>query len=1131
MSDPSPEPFDVTGPLPTGTTLLEASAGTGKTWTIASLVTRYVAEGHCRLDELLVVTFGRAASEELRQRVREQLVAAERVLSPERDPADQANPDDAHTDPRIRPLFDLLRQGGPDAIAQRHARVREALSTFDVATIATTHQFCQMVLTGLGIAGDTDASARLVEDLDDLVDEVVDDLYVRGFAQQATPPEFSRAEAGAIAATVTGDPQAQIEPASVTPGTVASRRVSFARAVRDEFDRRKRRLGVLSYDDLLSQLAEALADDHAPARDRMRQRWRVVLVDEFQDTDPVQWQVLDRAFTGHATMVLIGDPKQAIYAFRGGDVVTYLAAARTATRHATLDVNHRSDAGLVAGLQALLVGAELGDPEIVVRPVVAFHQEPRLVGAPNPEPFRLRVVDRQALGAPPDEGLPVSRLRPVVAQDLADDLVRLLSSGATFDGRLLEARDVAVISDTRGKLAEVAHALKERGVPSVLVGSGSVLTSSAGQSWLTLLQALAQPHRSAAVRAASLSPFLGRTAADLDRLGDTVTAEDSETLRGWADVLRQRGPSAVLELAGADGRLAIRVLREPDGARTMTDLRHTTELLDAAAADGHTAPGVLAAWLSRQRAEDLTTVSADRVRRQDSDAGAVHLLTIHASKGLQFPVVYAPSLSDLFTRREDHPLYHDREGVRCVDVSGGGGQREAATLAAEEDSGEELRKLYVAATRAQGQLVAWWIPSTQNTGTSALNRLVFGRRPGDGPVPASAAVRPDPEIRRITAAWQDAGAFSVETCSVDSSTRMPAAPDAGALAVRRFTRALDRSWTRTSYSALAHTAEEYEARDPDQLRAVSEPEDPPREDEPPLPAPESDSVPTGSERVLSPMSGLPGGTTFGSLVHAVLEHADPSLSTDDPGWLAQLRSQVGEQRVWWPVDLDSEVLASALALVTDTPLGPLAGDITLRQIGGRDRLTELNFELPLGGGDRRMSEVTAAELRDVAALWREHVPADDPLATYADTLDHPAYAQSLNGYLSGSLDLVFGVGEPAGRRYFVADYKTTWVGERDEPNYADAYAPDSLGEAMARSSYPLQALLYSVALHRFLRWRQPGYRFADHFGGVLYLYVRGMIGPETPVVDGQPCGVFPWRPSEGLVEAVSSLFGGRVPVG
>ena len=560
----SVEPFDVTGPLPTGTTLLEASAGTGKTWTIASLVTRYVAEGHCRLDELLVVTFGRAASEELRLRVREQLVAADRVLSPDPDLAE--DPDSA--DPRIRPLLGVLLDVGSDEVAARHARVREALSTFDGATIATTHQFCQMVLTGLGIAGDTDASARLVEDLDDLVDEVVDDLYVRGFAQQTTPPEFTRTDAGAIAATVTGDPQARIEPATTSPGSAPARRVSFARAVRDEFDRRKRRLGVLSYDDLLSQLAEALADDTAPARDRMRQRWRVVLVDEFQDTDPVQWQVLDRAFTDHATMVLIGDPKQAIYAFRGGDVPTYLAAARTATRHATLDVNHRSDTGLVEPLQALLVGAELGDPDIVVRPVVAAHQEPRLVGAPDPEPFRLRVVDRAALGAAPDETLAIGRLRPVVADDLADDVVRLLTSGATFDGRPLEARDVAVISDTRGKLAEVAQALHARGVASVLVGSGSVLATPAGQAWLTLLQALAQPHRSAAVRAASLTLFLGRSAADLasaDRGGDAVTAEDSERLRGWADVLRQRGPSAVLELAGADGRLAERVLREPDG--------------------------------------------------------------------------------------------------------------------------------------------------------------------------------------------------------------------------------------------------------------------------------------------------------------------------------------------------------------------------------------------------------------------------------------------------------------------------------------------------------------------------------------------------------------------------------------
>ena len=171
--------------------------------------------------------------------------------------------------------------------------------------------------------------------------------------------------------------------------------------------------------------------------------------------------------------------------------------------------------------------------------------------------------------------------------------------------------------------------------------------------------------------------------------------------------------------------------------------------------------------------------------------------------------------------------------------------------------------------------------------------------------------------------------------------------------------------------------------------------------------------------------------------------------------------------------------------------------------------------------------MTAAVLRDVARLWRDHVPHDDPLAGYADTLDHPAYEQTLSGYLSGSLDLVFGVGEGDRRRYLVADYKTTWIGDHEQPHYVDAYHPRGMAEAMSRSSYPLQALVYSVALHRFLRWRQPGYRFDEHFGGVLYLYLRGMCGAGTPVADGQPYGVFAWKPSEALVEAVSDLFGGR----
>ena len=343
-------------------------------------MTRYVAEGHAKLDEMLVVTFGRAASQELRERVRAQLVEAERVLSD--DPAAQAA-----LDPGPPSELVVLLQGWDDARRRAgHRLVTEALAGFDAATIATTHQFCSMVLDSLGVAGDTDSRARLVEDLDDLVKETVDDLYLRAFAFDEGGAAFTYSEALAIARDAVKDPQARLEPDGEDRTTPVGRRVGFARAVRDELDRRKRRLGILSYDDLLSQLRDALMVPDGAAAERMRQRWRIVLVDEFQDTDPVQWDVLHLAFSGHATMVLIGDPKQAIYAFRGGDVVTYLAAAETATTRQTLSVNWRSDAPLVAAFEALLGGAELGDPRIVVRPVEAHHDGSRLGGRPAARP-------------------------------------------------------------------------------------------------------------------------------------------------------------------------------------------------------------------------------------------------------------------------------------------------------------------------------------------------------------------------------------------------------------------------------------------------------------------------------------------------------------------------------------------------------------------------------------------------------------------------------------------------------------------------------------------------------------------------------------------------------------------------
>ena len=353
------------------------------------------------------------------------------------------------------------------------------------------------------MAGDTDANATLVEDLEDLLGEVVDDLYLGSFADREGQPPLTHAVAMALARQAVSDPQARLEPADAEPESVPGERLAFVSRVREELDRRKRRLGVLSYDDLLSQLADALLDEQADARQRMRRRWRIVLVDEFQDTDPVQWQVLDRAFNGHARMVLIGDPKQAIYAFRGGDVTTYLQAAATATTRMTLGTNWRSDADLLGpgpGGAARCRARRRPD------------RGPRRRGLASgvaavgrrcavPAPCGLA----RSLGIGPRANVTVQLIRSFVYDDVARDIKRLLTGGATFDGRPVVPRDVAVLAYRNKDLQEVQLALAGVGVPAVVAGSGSVFGTPAAAQWLQLLEALEQPHRSARVRSAALT--------------------------------------------------------------------------------------------------------------------------------------------------------------------------------------------------------------------------------------------------------------------------------------------------------------------------------------------------------------------------------------------------------------------------------------------------------------------------------------------------------------------------------------------------------------------------------------------------------------------------------------------------
>ena len=479
----SPAEFDVCGPLPRGVTVLEASAGTGKTYTIASLAARYVAQG-TPLQRLLLVTFTRIATGELRERVRERLIEVKRGL-------DQIA---AGADASADPLVGLL---AAQDLAARRLRLEAAISDFDSATIATTHSFCQEMLGGLGIAGDLEPGLQLSEDASELVADVVDDFYLRKFREDVAPA-FDLEQARSIVREAIGNPSAAL---IAGDGERARLRLSLADAVRTEVDRRKRAGGVMTYDDLVARLNKALiGDNRALALRILRARFAVVMVDEFQDTDPDQWKILETAFgddAGDTTLVLIADPKQAIYGFRGADVYAYLEAARAAATRQTLPINWRSDQGLIDALGVLLGGVKLGHEGIPYRDVRASedHRRSRLAGAPDGTPLRIRTLSREDPGVSLTQTgcVEVASGRQRIVSDLAEQIVALLSSGATVCEKPVAPGDLAVLVRNHRQAAAVRQALVDAGVPAVDYGAGSVFASEIASQWLILLESLERP--------------------------------------------------------------------------------------------------------------------------------------------------------------------------------------------------------------------------------------------------------------------------------------------------------------------------------------------------------------------------------------------------------------------------------------------------------------------------------------------------------------------------------------------------------------------------------------------------------------------------------------------------------------
>ncbi len=552
----------------------------------------------------------------------------------------------------------------------------------------------------------------------------------------------------------------------------------------------------------------------------------------------------------------------------------------------------------------------------------------------------------------------------------------------------------------------------------------------AAEDWLCLLEAFDQPHRAGMVRAAAATMFFGETAESLAAGGDELTDRVAETLREWAGHARERGVAAIFEAAQLRG-MGDRVLSWQGGERLMTDLAHVTQLLQEAAHREHFSLPALRDWLRAQRDEGAG--APERFRRLDNDAAAVQVMTVFAAKGLQFPVVYLPFEFNRNVQDRELVVFHDGD-QRCLYVAGSDGPNFNAVsrLAKAEDASDDSRLTYVAMTRAQAQVVAWWAPSRDEP-NGGLSRLLRGRRPGESFVPdcVEPEVVSDDDAMARFQEWEAAGGSRHRGFGRSApSPALPRDKPRTDLAARHFHRSIDTAWRRTSYSGLIRAAET--------TPVSSEPEVIELDDE----VAEIPLVTSAvGADVPSPMAELPTGAKFGTLVHAVLETSDPFAAD----LAAELEAQIREHAVWWPVDVPASELAAALVPMHDTPLGPLADGLTLRQIGLQDRMREMDFEFPLAGGDLRAA-VPEIRLSHVGELLRAHLPKDDPLASYADRLTGAALgAQPLKGYLSGSVDAVLRIGD----RYVVVDYKTNWLGDAGETIDGSGLcqAPPSRGDA------------------------------------------------------------------------------------
>ncbi|HEY8010978.1 MAG TPA: exodeoxyribonuclease V subunit beta, partial [Rudaea sp.] len=1184
-------------------------AGTGKTYALAGIHARLIVEKKLQVRDILVVTYTRAAADELRKRLRERLTLCTRIAAEPESPADDAEKAEVSFCRKL--IAKALEEGEPRELLLR--RLRLAALSLDEAQISTVHAFCERALreqawragvqaaegklidikpmlgtlaadlwreraTGadaqgwyalLTVTKSADGFVDLMQELCDaqsvLEPDVAEsaellreriaqgDSALRALGEiwrehgpaamtaliehardghiklNSYAPEKTAHEARALAEAFASGAQpdrkvlsrytsAEIKAKQRKQGRSLPPQLFFAAAqttvaeleraddaqrllglliLRDCADELHRRLqrqqrdvGGYTYDDLISRLHESVCGAHGAATAKaLAKRFPAALVDECQDSDAHQFEIFFAIYEQRGLLALVGDPKQSIYRFRGSDVHAYLdARARADARHA-LDRNFRSTPALIGAFNRLYRDAgeaAFDSGEIRYEPVQpggTARDDDLLIEGVAPVPLCFWQAD--AASSKADAAL-------TLAAGCAEEIVHLLMlarGGAAQlrrkqdDGSIqhaaLRAEDLAVLVARHDEATVMQRALSARGVPSVVVSRASVFASDTARELLNLLRAL-DSFDPARLRGVLSSRLLGNTQAGIAALRSDATAwhEQAARFAQWRERWREHGVLALVEIVAEES--AARLLAHADGERCVTNLLHLAELLQEAERERDGARALID-WL-QQRIAYADKEREEEQLRLESDAGRVHIVTVHAAKGLEYPIVFLPFAALRRSPRNVPSYTRFARTQRIVHVCGVGDDGQAKAVERGEAQAEALRLLYVALTRARVRCYVAWGEIGRGEPPAFANLLLAGTDPSKAESSTSASV--SARLAELAASVPELIACS--PLPVPTSQRLPG-PDLTKLAPARQIRERVHEWRRShSFSGLSAGARET-------LRGSTDIAGGEDERNVAAAAIDAPTVPT----VLR-------GTRFGTAFHELLEKVDFSAWRDwhappPPPTQRELVDRILHRYAFDGIDDKSAARAVFVQLVAATLNAPLPLGARLADLAPTEHRAEMPFHLAMRSAD--------------AQSWLARMQADG----YVQARSHFALeGNRLAGLMTGVLDLV--VLHDA--RWWVIDYKTNLLGT----NAAQDYAPVRLTTAVREGEYDLQYLIYLTALHRWLKMRLgAAYDYERDIGGALYLFVRGLDR-------GGVNGVHQDKPPAALIEALDEMLAPPVEI-